>query len=152
MKIIFLDVDGVLNSQNYFISKYHELGRPVRGKEEIDKVAVKYLKEIVDKTGAKIVLTSSWKIIKRQVQDLKDVLKEYNLSIMDITSNYADKRGKEIREWLNNNKDVESFVILDDDFFKDYNGLENNLVNTSFITGLTKEDVKRAINILDRAK
>ena len=63
MKVIFLDVDGVLNANcdfggrskpNPYIST--ELGERYCG---ICKSHVKSLKELVDKTGAKIVLVSS---------------------------------------------------------------------------------------------
>lgn len=51
MKIIFLDVYGVLVHANY--SNKENL--------HIDEEKVKILKEIVDKTDAKIVLSSTWK-------------------------------------------------------------------------------------------
>ncbi len=51
MKIIFLDVDGVLNSSTYINKEtYH-----------IKQEKVRFLKNIVDHTGANIVLTSTWK-------------------------------------------------------------------------------------------
>lgn len=47
MKIIFLDIDGVLNYEN--------------SKSKVEEEKVKLLKEIVDKTGAEIVLSSDWR-------------------------------------------------------------------------------------------
>lgn len=54
MKVIFLDVDGVLNSQDLFERCGEEL-------VPIDEENIRYLKEIVDATGAQIVLSSSWR-------------------------------------------------------------------------------------------
>lgn len=63
MKIIFLDIDGVLNSDEYFDKiKYLK----IEGIEsEIDRKKVKLLQEAVKQTGAKVVLTSSWRYTKR---------------------------------------------------------------------------------------
>lgn len=51
-KIIFLDIDGVLNSIDYFAQT-----KGCKGYTEINPEKVKLLKEIVDRTGAQIVLS-----------------------------------------------------------------------------------------------
>ena len=63
MKIIFLDVDGVLNSDKYinYTSKKNIDGI----KADIDVKTIELLKKALDITGAKIVLSSSWKNISR---------------------------------------------------------------------------------------
>ena len=63
MKVIFLDIDGVLNSDEYF-DKIENLN--VQGIErEIDVNKIKLLKRAVDETKAKVVLTSSWRYTKK---------------------------------------------------------------------------------------
>lgn len=63
MKAIFLDIDGVLNSDEYF-DKISNLD--IQGIEkEIDIEKVKLLKEAINETGAKIVLSSSWRYTKK---------------------------------------------------------------------------------------
>ena len=62
MKVIFLDFDGVMDTAYYG----HVLGKEGRsGNDEFgaifDPNCIGYLKEIIDKTGAEIVVTSSWK-------------------------------------------------------------------------------------------
>lgn len=47
MKIIFLDIDGVLNYEN--------------SKSKVEEEKVKLLKEIVGRTDAEIVLSSDWR-------------------------------------------------------------------------------------------
>ena len=150
MNIIFLDVDGVLNSIEYLTEKHNELKRTLKQEEMLDTVCIKNLKQIVDKTNARIVITSSWKICDLDI--LIKVFSKYNLQVYDATINYGDKRGKEIREWLDNNKDVNNYIIIDDDFFKDYVGIEDKIIQTSMYKGrgLNITHVKEAIEKLKR--
>jgi len=142
VKIIFLDVDGVLNSarDGYSINlenDYH----------------FEMLKRIVDATGANIVLSSSWRIgfsvLSLPEKNLMERLEKYGMEIMDFTPCMTGTRGDEIREWLSINGPVESFVILDDEGdmaeFK-----ETNLVKTNTSVGLQEKDVDKAIDILGR--
>ena len=63
MKIIFLDIDGVLNSDEYF-DKIKNLN--INGIEnDIDISKIILLKKSLDETGAKIVLTSSWRYTRK---------------------------------------------------------------------------------------
>jgi hypothetical protein len=65
-------------------------------------------------------------------------------------------RGTEIREWLKEHDDVESFVVLDDEFFDDYMSYDineidiaSNLILTDPNEGLTEQNVEDAIGILN---
>lgn len=159
-KIIFLDIDGVLNSMDYFESvKGHQ------GYAEINPDKVKLLQEIVDQTGAEIVLSSTWRdLVKRKDEPehpmyiyLTDTLKEYGMSIIDHTPYIEQDRPKEIKAWLENQLDKDiRFVSLDDDFAKhkyDEVGIADCLVRTSFYEkdgGLRQEHVEKAVEILNR--
>lgn len=163
-KIIFLDVDGVLNSQSYCIEwmRRSRVDNDNSGKE-IDESCVNNLKEIFDKTGAAIVLSSTWRNMRDDVKLailLNKTLAKYGLHISDKTPWLHGNRPEEIKLWLDDyifkGNEVKSFVILDDDFsiddYKKY-GLENNVVKTSFYEengGLREEHVKQAISILER--
>ena len=153
MKIVFLDVDGVLN---YVGCKHHAYGYYF---VEDDKI--KLLKEIIDRTEAKIVLSSSWRI-ERSAQykyekprdyklyhKLVKKLKEYDLLIYSHTPVLREYRGKEIDQWLKNwrGETIESFVILDDD--ADMQPYMDKLIQTSYETGLTREDVEKAVKMLN---
>ena len=60
MKVIFLDVDGVLNSDEY-IDKIRKLNvNTIKSKVSVNKIGL--LKQAVDETGARVVLTTSWRI------------------------------------------------------------------------------------------
>lgn len=150
MKIIFLDFDGV-------ISTYEKKWR-------IDMKKLELLKEIVDKTDAKIVVTSSW---KRGFTEVDDFIKSFYTnprnkdlnnatifdwfanSIYDITGHNSSWRGDGIQRWIDkHNEEIESYVILDDDSdFRD-NQLFN-FVQTDTYEGITSREVKLCIKILN---
>lgn len=107
MKVIFLDFDGVLNNTYYLIN----FKRQRKDDFELDPECMHKLFEIVDKTHAKIVLTSSW----RFTPGIKDFFKKYNLEIYDILPRLEeDYRPDEIYQWLSTHK-VENYLILDDE-------------------------------------
>lgn len=156
MKVIFLDVDGVLNSDEYF-DRIQNLD--IEGIEsEIDINKVKLLKKAVDATGARVVLSSSWRYTKNALA-LKKLLADYGIRITDLTPVVENKRGLEIIKWLENNDNVEEFVILDDEVFDSYDsGLMEKLVKvskekeTDIGEGLLLENVEEIIERLGRTK
>ena len=158
-KIIFLDIDGVLNSMDYFGQT-----KDCKGYTEINPEKVKLLKEVVDRTGAQIVLSSTWRDLGKRKNEpehpmytyLTDTLKEYGVEIVDHTPYIGQDRPKEIRAWLDNQQDKDiQFVSLDDDFQEqkyDEVGIGDCLVRTSFYEkygGLRQEHVEKAVRILN---
>lgn len=141
MKIIFLDVDGVLNSvQDRFSWTI-----------ESDKHLI-LLACIVRRTNAKIVVSSSWRNCSL-LDTLKKRLNDFSMSVFDVTGyNKNGIRGLEIKEWLDNHNCIESFVILDDEVFDIKEHFPNNFVQTSMKVGLQKEDVEKCIAILSNIK
>lgn len=129
MNIVFLDIDGVLNSQSYFKTR----GR--KG-DDIDENTLPILKQIVENANAKIVLTSTWRVLKehKQYQYLIDTLAKYGLSIYDCTEIMKHNRPLEIKTWLESHE-VDKWCSLDDDFdeesYKEY-GIGGHLIHTSF--------------------
>ena len=141
-KIIFLDVDGVLNSEQDGFSMELETD-----------THLKLLEELINKTGAKIVLSSSWRMGFGCSFSLSNTLisrlKEHGLSILDITPERKDgNRGLEIKEWLNKNP-AKNILVLDDEEFDIENIFPNNFVKTNNEIGLQEEDVKKGIKILN---
>lgn len=138
MKVIFLDIDGVPNSNEYFErTKDNKLDRI-----ELDIKCLKVLKEILEETKAKVVVTSSWRILKN-FENTKKYLKEFGIEVYDQTKSLG-KRGEEIRDYLKNHN-IDKFVILDDEIFPDFNELENYVVKTSFYNGGLKEEYKNIL-------
>lgn len=184
MKIVFLDVDGVLNGYNkwtYLIinisKKLHIPTKIIRETLRIFEVKEKYvrrLSKIINKTGAKIVMSSSWRHgfwntpYEEKYKDqkrLQDLLNKYHLDVIDITpGSNSGKREDEINQWLNEtNLAVDSFVILDDESYDLQSFVGKELVKTSKViegkmiqglpyedTGLKRKHVRNAIKILNK--
>lgn len=152
MKVIFLDVDGVLNYHGCMYSCGRYIG--------VDPEKVGYLKQIVDSTGAIIVLTSTWKSEWESFKELQDSLGHYldrelakfGLKIRSKTHDCIIDRGAGIKRWIAE-RAVESFVIMDDNEFDfESEGLKDRLVKTDFERGLTREDVEKAEKILNKTE
>ena len=160
-KIIFLDIDGVLNSQNTFrdnheyrkfFVKYMNDGvndKIIYKMLDIDLDKVFMIRDICNLTGAKVVISSTWRR-SRYYPLIEERLTSLGIPIVGVTPFISNNRGDEIRKYLEDNK-VDNFVILDDDIFRDFNELENYLVKTSFYEdGLTDEISKEVVRVLRR--
>ena len=148
-KIIFLDVDGVLNSAKFdrWLQDHHM--KQYYGYELLDQDAILNLQDIVFVTGADIVLSSSWRLSNSCCERLSQQLLPYGLRFIDKTVCLRQEdRGEEIKEWLSRHPEVDNFVILDDDF--DMIGLEDHFIKTTFAKGLLPEHVAKAIEILSK--
>jgi len=164
MKVIFLDIDGVLNSQKYFIKThkdnliYHKVYDYKNLEDylklkllEIDFEKIQLLKRITYETNAKIVISSSWRRL-REYTLIEEALINKGLPIIDKTPHIGE-RGEEIRTYLKDHSEIEEFIILDDEIFRDFNELENHLVKTDFYNdGLEEYHVEEAIKILNRKR
>lgn len=152
MKVIFTDVDGVLNDN----------ATPSRTKNHmifVDQEKLLRLKQIVDATGAKIVLSSTWRYEREDVRyngdflELREAFRSMGLDFYSYTPVDAIgiRRGMEIRAWLGLHPEVSQYIILDDEFFDfDERGLLPRLVKTSFRSGgLTDLHVELAIKLLN---
>ena len=149
-KIIFLDVDGVLNSMKFdrWLQDHHM--KQYYGYELLDQNALLNLQDIVFVTGADIVLSSSWRLSRSCCEELRQQLLPYGLQFIDKTVSLPRKdRGEEIKEWLSRHPEVDHFVILDDDEFE-MAGLEGHLVKTTFEEGLLEQHAAKAIEILSK--
>lgn len=150
MKVIFLDFDGVLNSENY-----------IRGCDGygvvIDPSRMVLLKQIADATGAIIVLTTSWRehwsneLAERDSTGtlIDGIFATYGLQIFDKTPALRTRREREIKCWLDAHPEVENFVVLDDMLLSS-TFLDGHFVKTSnYFDGLDETDVRKAIEILN---
>lgn len=156
-KVIFLDIDGVLNTS---YTKYRD--------DILDDFRLDYLAKIVNKTHAKIVLTSTWrynisknlfsfKAYSNSTKKLIDSLKERGIKISALLPDTPNnRRAEDVLEFIKKHK-VTRFVILDDELFN-YEPLKlsNNLLRTSFYeeneldAGLTQKMIRQAIQLLNK--
>lgn len=139
MKIIFLDMDGVVNNP-----------REGRGRTLSTK-AVELLNKLTETSGANIVISSSWRFTAPLIVII-DKLKEYGFRyperVIGCTAFLESGcRGDEIKLWLKQ-VPVESFVILDD--VDDMGNLYPHLVKTDHFLLMQEHDLKKAIAILER--
>lgn len=158
MKVIFLDIDGVLNG------RYTE--ETFGGYVFVSDDKILLLKEIVDSTDAKIVLSSTWRrgwFLKDRYpsysgeevwlfEALQEKLGEHGIELMDYTEEFGS-RGDEIGKWLKNHtgEPIESYVILDDMDEDELRPHTNRLIQTNAAEGLTEGDVEDAIELLNRS-
>ena len=91
---------------------------------------MKLLKRAIDETGARVVLSFTWRYTSN-ARYLKELLADYGIRV-DSTPYIQDERGLEIKEWLSQHKGIENFVILDDEIFDSFDEeLIKNLVKIS---------------------
>lgn len=167
VRVIFLDFDGVLNSEDW--AHHHPSGGgfcALHEEKPFDPSAVAVLNTIVGKSNAKIVISSTW----RQVYDIKGlrkILTENGIyaDVIDVTPHIgrndpemgewydqpqgsrAVERGDEIKAWLAAHPDTKAFVILDDD--DDMGLVRDHLVQTNWRHGLRQEHVAPALILLE---
>jgi hypothetical protein len=170
MKVIFLDIDGVLNGYNKWtllgwqiVSKlklkvFKDLYKTITDPTGIHERRVKLLAVLVHATKAKVVLSSSrrnafWNVpYEEQSKDIKkltDLFNKYKIDVIGITPKIPDsKRDFEIIKWLaEHTKDVSNFVILDDEntfmraFWDDERFIQTSSVpKGTMIKGRAEED------------
>ena len=144
-RVIFLDVDGVLNNGSWAMEMYDKGIRTYRD-DILYEPALERLKRIVDATDAQIVVSSSWRQIPTAYKHLQEWLEMYGMKVADITPYVGGCRGDDITAWFNRNPGEGSYVILDDE--DDMDGHMDHLVQTDFDVGLIDEDCERAISLL----
>jgi hypothetical protein len=147
-RIVFLDFDGVLNSEKW-IRHHWNNGYKINMREELDGEAVFRVNRLCELTGARIVVSSTWRK-SRTVEVLRDILQRHGLLVEVIgkTPNLNCARGHEIQHWMDEHGiPPEDIVILDDD--SDMEHLAHRHVKTSFYMGMVDRDVDRAIALLE---
>ena len=146
-KLIFLDVDGVLNK--YPATWKHSPLLP------LEPACMYRLCAIVNRTGAGIVVSSSWRLFPDAYAGLLDTLTNPPYSIpkdtfLGVTPDLPTvTRGDEIQLWLYSHPrfiDCQ-FVILDDS--EDMGALLPRLVQTNLADGLTEAHAQQAIRLLE---
>ncbi len=150
-RYVVLDLDGVLNSGRYFSSWKPSASGLVTiddWYEMLDPAAVARLEAIVQKSGAKVVISSTWRMHKT-VEQLATDLREHGFTgrVVGATPELRGGRGVEIQAWMDAcGVTAEQIVILDDD--SDMLHLRPRLVKTTHDEGLTDAHVTEALRLL----
>jgi hypothetical protein len=178
LKLIFLDIDGVLNSSTDFF-EVKQFGHPIntaKGGKIINRGHLALLQGIIDATDAKIVLSSTWRL-SYSIDEIHEMFKKRGFQsgrdvFYDITPNHKcgfsdngyNYRGLEIKEYIDGHPSIDKFVILDDvaatilsaGFVKadlsTFHGPESDetFIHTNDMCGLTFVEMRRAIHILGK--
>lgn len=138
-KVLFLDIDGVLNCQQTFLTQNRH--------DAIEPTMVHELNRVIDATRCKVVISSSWRILW-QFDELKEKLLQFSVrdAIIDVTPRLG-RRDEEIQAWLDKHPQVTKFAVVDDDSH-DLTAVSNFLVKTQFSTGLTSTESNSLIEML----
>lgn len=139
-KILFLDVDGVLNSDNFRDGDYPYY---------IDPNCLSQLLKIVQETSCEIVLSSNWRFSLEGISVLRRKFLEVGISqeIIENTPYLPAPRHKEIALWLSENPEVSSWCVVDDIQEAILDPLRTVLTNPRW--GLTEDDATDIIRILN---
>jgi hypothetical protein len=169
-KVVFLDFDGVING-----GWNKKKGGPSGFDWSIPE-AVANLNSLFEKTGAAIVVSSSWRqkdhwpadvgiLFSLEKQLVKFGLDPKLVNVIGVTpdelydkDDYPVARIVEIRHWIKNRKnDVDSFIVIDDqDITLDTNNckvrdseIESRIVRTETKTGFCDASLARAVELLN---
>lgn len=148
MGILFLDIDGVLNSK-------HTRETTSEGWVFVSDYLLRNLAKVIDETGFQVVLSSSWRFDWNPADnshntpsfnELLSKFSEYKIKLIDKTGDFKPSRGLAIREWLNHHPEVgDEFIIIDD--WDDMGAEREHLVLTNPDDGLDAAKVKEAIDL-----
>lgn len=175
-KIIFLDIDGVLNSETDFTEaarKYDPVHAKLQ-KGELWKIIsagkLALLNRIIKETDAKIVLSSTWrskcdgKKMTKIFQKYGDIWEHDADIFIGQTPNWSRRgctqefRGREITQYLSEHPEIEDYIVLDDNDYileDDYYKIEipeDRFIHTDEYAGLTKIDMWAALIRLGRTE
>ena len=104
MKVIFLDIDGVLNSD--------QTSNPRKLPYITDRKLLTRFKRVLKRTGAKVVLSSTWRYDPAGLFSAK----YYGIPFVDVTPDMPHRpRRDEILMWLKKRPKLDRFVVIDDD-------------------------------------
>lgn len=157
--IVFLDIDGVLNSAEWLMHqpvaarRYPPPSHATRAWRErrLDPAAVGCLQRLIRHTGASIVLMSDWRS-RMPLTEFSKLLEYFGWETPPVIGTTPvirhAIRGEEVATWRLTHASVCPYVCLDDE---DYFLPEQPLVLTRPQVGLSEEDVDQCIDLLTNA-
>lgn len=159
MKVLFLDIDGVLNT--FQIYKQPPSHIPKEQLKELDGYyidicntsdlrvsnlqAVVWLEKICKELNLSIVISSTWRLqYDKCVQSLRNSGLDNSIPIIGKTPTVGGYRGHEIEAWLKKHPEVTDFVIVDDDH--DMEPYMDHLIDTDNEVGFNIRTYNRINN------
>lgn len=166
MKVIFLDIDGVLNYTKWYTDDRNP-GNLYGQEGDLDPLCIDRVIRICEETGAKVIISSDWRIswygtqirlgrmgldenfvVDKTPEFIWRHLSKHDYFNEDYEETYDYSRGAEVDAWLAAHPECINFVIIDDrtDFTDKQ---KEHFVHVDSMWGLTDDHVKLAINILN---
>ena len=162
MDVIFLDIDGVLNSNLWNESHQKEIEEGTL----IDRNLVSLLGILVKTTNTKIILSSGWRFwfnkkmnpLRTEAERLVEFFSLENIFIYDFTPDLTTEeirktkrfslvKAQEILKWIELHEEVNKWIVIDDLDLRN-NIVFEHLIRTNPEIGLTKQDVELAIKMI----
>ena len=162
MDVIFLDIDGVLNSNLWNESHQKEIEEGTL----IDRNLVSLLGILVKTTNTKIILSSGWRFLfnkkmnplRTEAERLVEFFSLENIFIYDFTPDLTTEeirktkrfslvKAQEILKWIELYEEVNKWIVIDDLDLRN-NIVFEHLIRTNPEIGLTKQDVELAIKMI----
>jgi hypothetical protein len=142
-KILFLDIDGVLNSTKTAVANK---GYPyeLHEQDKFDQVSIKLIRNLCEVGDISIVLSSMWRLHF----SVHDVANAFDLPVIDSTSKLGHVRGKQIDAWLKDHPEVTQYAIIDDDADMLTYQMER-FVKTDGHEGVTWKDFQKLCGLFD---
>jgi len=135
MKVVFLDIDGVLNCKR--------TPNPRKFPFIVDPVLLTRLNRLLELTDAKVVLASNWRYDPAGMFSAR----HYGVPFIDTTPDLPNEpRCNPIVDWLRRHPDVERFIVIDDE---DDELDDLPLLQPSRSTGITDDMVRGAADYLN---
>ncbi len=141
MRVLFLDIDGVLNRTGF------HPGESVGLRSWIETELARRLCYVLEATGAGVVLSSDWRQ-GRELAYLRDELAAAGIecSVLGATPVLGQSRWREIEAWMHEHEiDIEAVVIVDDGY--DMGPLQSRFVRTSPLSGLDEHAEREILRL-----
>ena len=151
---IFLDFDGVLNSNRYISDNFGSFKAPKEKTyyilEHLDPLAIKRVNKLLEILNAEVVISTAW----RKAFNLETIIeilksKGFTGNVIGETKILYTSRGVEIQDWLNENRvAADQIIILDDN--NDMLHLSHRLIRTSFDDGMLDKHILQAVSLINK--
>lgn len=160
--VIFLDIDGVLNSNFWNCSHQREISDGTL----VDAEKIRLLGKLVQDTDAKLILHSGWRFwfdedmkpLRAEAEHLLALLEREGLKLDGVTPDLTTEeirttkkfslvKADEILLWIADHKDVKNWVVIDDLDLHN-SKIRAHQIKTDQTVGLTVENVQEAERIL----
>lgn len=142
IKVLFLDIDGVLCLHEYGVVNWDDnIDDYV-----FDEQCCRRLKEILDATGCKLALSSSWRLQKKDCLNILRQLKPFGITSADFIGGTPNlqHRGDEVMTFVEQHPEIGTFVAVDDEDFSGDRFPADRLALTKLERGIT-EPIKTLI-------